>query len=293
MNSATVVEYAPEKTRTMELRVDLHLHTTASDGRWTPEELVDQVQRAGIGVFAVTDHDALGGLAPTAALMRGSGLRFLPGVELSARLDGQVYHLLAYGFDPADPALNDFVEANNERLLGASDRALCMLAEAGYPVCVEEYKAYTWDRRRGGWKALNYLIDQGVCRDVHGYFGKLFGGELRHPEADFPSPEEVMAVARGAGGVVVLAHPGAGFYNGLDESRLDELVEMGLRGLECYSFHHDPAMTQAFLDYCRNRELLITGGSDCHGGFAGRALGVPPVHYDSLRLGVLEERLLT
>ena len=67
----------------MELRTDLHLHTTASDGRWKPEDLVDAVRRAAIGLFAVTDHDALGGLAPTAELVRGSGLRFLPGVELS------------------------------------------------------------------------------------------------------------------------------------------------------------------------------------------------------------------
>jgi hypothetical protein len=91
---------------------------------------------------------------------------------------------------------------------------------------------------------------------------------------------------------VVLAHPGAAFYNGLHRSRLDELVDMGLQGLECYSFHHDAEMTRAFLDYCQSRDLLITGGSDCHGGFAGRALGVPPVDYSSLRLGTLEERIL-
>lgn len=273
----------------MSIRVDLHLHTIASDGRWTPEELMLRVQEAGIDLFAVTDHDSLGSLAHTAKQVSGNGHRFLPGVELSARLNGQTYHLLAYGFDPLDRSLNEFVDANRARLSGASDQAIELLIGAGYPITLDDYAAYTWDRQRGGWKALNFLIDRGFCRGVHDYFGELFVGELEHPQADFPSPEEAIAVAQQAGGVVVLAHPGARFYNGLDAGRMDELVDMGLEGLECYSFHHSQAATQGFLDYCHSRNLLITGGSDCHGGFAGRSLGVPPVYLDDLRLGELED----
>jgi len=277
----------------MDLRADLHLHTTASDGRWPPEQLISELLQAGIGLFSVTDHDSLGSLARTAELVRGSGLRFLPGVELSARLDGQVLHLLAYGIDPADPALSAFARANDARLQTASDEAVRLLAAAGHPISLDEYAAYTWDRQRGGWKALNFLIDHGYCRDVISYFGELFSGELAHPQADFPSPTEVIAVAREAGGVVALAHPGASFYNGLDTGRLDCLVDMGLQGVECYSFHHDGATTRSYLDYCRSRDLLVTGGSDCHGGFAGRALGVPPVFLRELRLGALEEKIVS
>ena len=279
----------PEENESMDIRVDLHLHTTASDGRWPPQQLIDEVKQAGIGLFAVTDHDALGSLAETATRVRGTGLRFLPGVEVSARLNGQLYHLLGYGFEPTDPDLVALIEANNARLLRGSDDAVRLLAEVGYPVSLEEYATYTWDRRRGGWKGLNFLIDQGLCRDVHGYFNELFGGELIHPEPEYPPPEEVIAVIHQAGGTVVLAHPGAPFYNGLDEGRLDELVKMGVAGLECYSFHHDAAVTRWFLEYCYHRDLLITGGSDCHGGFAGRALGVPPVCVSDLRLGGLLE----
>jgi predicted metal-dependent phosphoesterase TrpH len=282
-----MVQYAPEEIAAMDLRADLHLHTTASDGRWTPEDLIAEVRQAGVGLFAVTDHDSLGNVAPITELVRGSGLRFLPGVELSARLNGQLYHLLAYGIDPADPALNAFATANEARLHAASDEAVRLLARAGYGISLDDYAAYTWDRRRGGWKALNFLIDRGVCRDVLSYFGELFAGELDHPEADFPSPAEAIAVARGAGGSVVLAHPGAPFYNGLDDARLDELLDLGLQGLECYAMYHDGATTRRFLDYCRQRDLLITGGSDCHGGFVGRALGVPPVYASDLRLGPL------
>lgn len=277
----------------MDIRTDLHLHTIASDGRWTPEELVERVQQSDIGLFAVTDHDSLGSLAATAECIRGRGLRFLPGVELSARLNGQLYHLLAYGFDADDPALKALVGANNARLLNSSDEAVRLLRGVGYPISLDDYDAYTWDRRRGGWKALNFLIDWGFCRDVHSYFGELFSGELAHPEADFPPPEDVIAVVKQAGGVVILAHPGARFYNGLDTRRLDELVELGLQGLECHSFHHSRESTRWFKDYCRSRDLLITGGSDCHGGFADRALGVPPIYDGDLRLGILEEAIIT
>jgi predicted metal-dependent phosphoesterase TrpH len=275
------------------MRADLHLHTTASDGRWTPERLIAEVQRANIDLFAVTDHDSLGSLAETAERVRGSGLRLLLGVELSARLDGRLYHLLAYGFDPTEPELTAFVAANGARLAGASDDAVQMLAEAGYPISLDDYTAYTWERGRGGWKSLNFLIDQGICQDLRAYFDKVFVGELTHPQPEFPSPEEVIAVVRRAGGVVILAHPGAFFHNGLDEHHLDQLVEMGIEGVECYSFHHDDATTRRLLDDCHRRKLLVTGGSDCHGGFAGRSLGMPPIQVDDLRLGALAEQVIT
>ncbi len=275
----------------MDLRADLHLHTTASDGRWPPERLITELQQSGIGLFAVTDHDSLGSLARTAELARETGLRFLPGVELSARLNGQAYHLLGYGIDPEDTALNALARASEARLIGASDEAVGLLAGAGYPISLDEYADYTWDRQRGGWKALNFLIDHGLCQDVHDYFDRLFTGDLAHPQASFPPPEEVIAVARRAGGTVILAHPGVAFYNGLDHARLDELVDMGLQGLECFATCHDDSATRRFLDYCRSRDLLITGGSDSHGGFAGRTLGVPPVYASDLRLGALEDRL--
>jgi predicted metal-dependent phosphoesterase TrpH len=277
----------------MDLRADLHLHTTASDGCWPPEKLISEVREAGIGLFAVTDHDSLGGLAATAELVRGSGLCFLPGVELSSRLSGQLLHLLAYGPDVADPGLSALVSANNARLAGAGDDAVQLLSDAGYPISLADYATYTWDRRRGGWKSYNFLFDLGYCHDVRSYFDQLFGDGLAHPEGDFPPPDEVIAVAREAGAVVVLAHPGASFYNGLDVGRLDQLVEMGLQGLECYSFHHSQAMTGQFLAYCQRRDLIVTGGSDCHGGFAGRALGVPVVHASDLRLGALGEMIIS
>ena len=198
--------------------------------------------------------------------------------------------LLAYGFDLENEGLRELASANNAQLAGSSDEAIRLLASLGHPVSFEDYARYSWDRRRGGWKGLNYLIDLGICKDVHEYF-RIFD-EIGHPQAEFPLVEEVVNCVHQASGVVVLAHPGANFYNGVDIERLDLLVEMGVGGLECFSFHHDEATTRGFLQYCRSRNLLVTGGSDCHGGFAGRAIGVPPVSAGDLRLGRLEDSVL-
>lgn len=282
---------SPVRTRPKDVRADLHLHTTASDGRWSPQQLIDEVRRAGLGLFAVTDHDSLGSVAETAERVRGSGLRFIQGVELSARLDGQLLHLLAYGFDPSHPGLTALVAENNARLATSGDETVRQLARAGYSISLDDYADYTWDRRRGGWKSLNFLIDRGFCHDVRSYFDHLLGG-IEHFEPAYPSPEEIVAMVRQAGGLVILAHPGTSSYNGLDARRLDQLVEMGIEGLECYSFHHDEATTRHFLEYCKSRDLLVTGGSDCHGGLVGRSLGVPPIRVGDLRLGDLGDRAI-
>lgn len=276
----------------MDLRVDLHLHTTASDGRWTAEELIGEVKQAGIDLFAITDHDSMGSLAEASEQVRGSGLGLLPGVELSTQADGQWYHLLAYGFDPADSDLVELVRANGVRLAEAGDGAVRLLFDAGYSISLDEYATYTWDRRRGGWKALNFLVDRGFCHGVRSYFDELFV-EIPHPEPKYPAPEAIVRAVRAAGGVTVLAHPSLYFGNGLNLQQMDRLVEMGVEGIECFSSYHDEATAQELLDYSRHRQLLTTGGSDCHGGFVGRALGMPLVHACDLDLGVLEERVIT
>lgn len=283
---------SPKEMGLVDERADLHLHTTASDGRWTPEQLIDEVQQAGIDLFAVTDHDSLGSLAEIADRVRSSGLGFLPGVELSARVDGQLYHLLAYGFDPSHADLVTLAAENSARLNSADHDLIRLLIEAGFPIALEDYAAYTWDRRRGGWKSLNFLIDGGFCQGTRDYFDQLLS-DIARPEPDFPSVEKVVEVVQRAGGVVVLAHPGSRFYRGLDIRGLDQLVEMGVEGLECYACYHSDASTRQFVDYCQSRNLLSTGGSDCHGGFVGRSMGVPRVRVSELRLGGLEERVIT
>ncbi len=275
------------------MRTDLHIHTTASDGRWTPEEVVAQVQREGIQLFAIADHETVANVPPTAALAHQAGLAFLPGVEVSSRLNGQLFHILGYGVNPLDRGLDNLLAANTARLDWVNEESMRRVAQAGHPVDLEEYAAYQYDPSRGGWKSLNYLIDKGLCRDVHDFFSHLFVDPIRPPVPDFPPPSEVAAAIRIAGGVPILAHPGASLREqGASDETLAPFLDFGVVGLECYSSYHDPETTQVCLSFCDRHNLLVTGGSDCHGGFAGRRLGIPYVDTADLRLGELEDRIL-
>jgi len=268
------------------LRVDLHVHSTASDGRWPPARVVSEVARAGIGLFAVADHDTVANVLAVEQLAREKKLVFIRAVEVSATLDGHLVHILGYGIDPHDTALNALLWENWDKLAAVDDQSITILLEAGYPVSWSEFQAYEHDPTRGGWKALNYLIDKGICRGVRDYFERLFVGDMAITYPEFALPDRVVEVIHECGGTAVLAHPG----HSLREDRLallDQLLQAGVQGLECYSPYHNPQTTAQLVSLCHTRGLLITAGSDCHGGFVGRELGQPKAYLADLSLGPL------
>jgi predicted metal-dependent phosphoesterase TrpH len=270
------------------MRTDLHIHTTASDGCWPPERVVAEVEARAIGLFAIADHDTIANVPSTQALAREAGLGFLHGVEVNTRLDGHIFHVLAYGFDLEAPALATLLHENSARTDQYNENIVRCLIAAGYPIDLDDYFAYEYDRTRGGWKPLNFAIDRGFCADLGGYFDLVAGLPAELPS--FPHPAEAVVVIREAGGVPILAHPGTSLaHAGITEETLYPFLDFGLAGLECYSHYHDEATTRFCLDWCKRHDLLITGGSDCHGGFAGRELGVPVVDTANLRLGELLE----
>lgn len=285
--------------RSNHTRADLHVHTVASDGCWSPHQLVEEVQRAGIACFAVSDHDSVDSVAQTELLARSAGLAFLRGVEISSKLDGRMVHILGYGFDLRNELFRQFVRANETMMDRYDDFLVQSLIDAGHEIDSAEYAEYSWDRRRGGWRSLNFLIDKGFCRDVQSFFGKLFTGDLRVTFPDFPSPAEVVEVITQAGGVSVWAHPAnslskvEGYAPEDDETVVERMVEAGIQGLECHACHHDPQWTERCLGWAARHGLLVTGGSDSHGGFAGRQLGQPVLHLEDLRLGPIADRIVT
>jgi predicted metal-dependent phosphoesterase TrpH len=274
------------------MRADLHIHTTASDGCWPPERLIIELQARTIGLFAIADHDSVASLPRAETLAREAGLAFLHGVEISTALDGHLFHVLAYGFDRDDPALAVLLEENEARLLRSNEETIRRLINTGFQIDLDDYIAYNHDRTRGGWKALNFLIDRGFCDGVRDYFEHLVAHGLTE-RPSFPHPADVVGVIREAGGVPVLAHPGVSLrHAGLSDETLCPFLEFGIAGLECYSPSHSDATTRLCLDWCARHDLLVTGGSDCHGGFVGRELGVPAVETIDLRLGELEGRIV-
>lgn len=274
------------------MRVDLHIHTIASDGRWTPEQVVTGCAAEGIELLAIADHDAVASVLPAKQLAREAGLGFIPAVEVTALNEAHgLLHILGYGIDPTEPHLLEMLEENRTKLEATDDADIRQLIKLGYDIDWDDYEAYTYDRTRGGFKSLNYLIDQGFCTGPADFFVEI-RSKLNNPWPDFADPARAVAVIREAGGVPVLAHPGATFKDrgGVTRTTLDPLLPLGIAGLECYSQYHDPATTETCLTWCRKHDLLITGGSDYHGGFVGRQLGVPVVDISQLRLnGLIEE----
>jgi predicted metal-dependent phosphoesterase TrpH len=223
-------------------------------------------------------------------LAQEAGLAFLRGVEISTLLDGRLFHILAYGYDIGNSALTAFLWENRTKLDQQNDYIVRGLIAAGYEIDLDDYVAYEDDLGRGGWKVLNFLIDRRFCTGPRDYFEKLVN-PLHLEWPPFPHPADAIAVIRKGNGVPILAHPGASLRRvGVNDETLHPFLDFGIAGLECYACYHDEATTRFCLEWCDRHDLLITGGSDSHGGFVGRELGVPAIDSDDLRLGELTER---
>lgn len=267
------------------MKADLHIHTTASDGTWTPSELVEEASKAGLGAIAVTDHDSVANVRATQRLAVDAGLKFLPAAEICSTKGDFSFHILGYGIDIENKALCELM-AHNEALLAQKDiDSIALLQRDGWPVDLQEFSMYDYDRRRGGWRALAYLVDKGLCTGVNDFFKRIFTPEHDLGFPVFPSIGEVIAAIHGAGGVALCAHAASGFHGPGLEKVLRLLKEESFDGFECYHSGHSLEGTQALLQHCHEHSLMISGGSDCHGGFVpGRLLGVPNVDTAELYL---------
>ncbi len=266
-------------------KVDLHIHTTASDGSWTPQELVAAAVRENIGIIAVTDHDSVVNVEETQRLAKDAGIICLGGVEVNSTKDGNNIHVLAYGADLRNKNLRELLR-HNEALMEADDvKIVAMAAAAGYAADPAEFVDYTYDRRRGGWRSLAYLIDKGVCFDVKDFFKRIYLPENQLSFPIFPAVEEVIAAIHEAGGAAVCAHAASSFHGPGLEALLETLAEESFDGFECYHSCHTAEGMQTLLELCRRRGYFITGGSDSHGSFtADRYLGQPEVRLRDIYL---------
>lgn len=270
------------------MKADLHIHTTASDGSWTPPELIEQLQQAEIGLFAVTDHDSVACLKEIGILARERGLKFIPGVEICSTLYGRCFHILGYGIDAGSPVLLQLLNHNTEMMEHADEVSIRKLIAQGLPIDYAEYRSYQHNPARGGWKSLSYLTDKGLCKDVKGFFAELFTAERGIFFPEFPVPHEVINVIHAAGGKAVLAHPGSDFHGTQLEETLEYFAGEAIDGVECYHPSHDEATAGQAFAWCERHGLLATGGSDCHGAFVpSRRLGTPDIQLSMLRLGPL------
>lgn len=248
----------------MEHYVDLHMHTQASDGTWSPKELVQNIKRVGISTFAVTDHDEILNVEEVQKLSQIEGLTCIRGVELSASYQNREYHILTYDFDLDNEIMVRRVKKNHQVRLDYHRVVIETLKKAYKEVSTEEFSIYQYDLSRGGWPSLNYLLDKKVVYNMNDFFNLMKRYNL---ELIFDAPDEIIKDIRAAGATAILAHPPAytqGDFMSLEQ--LENFISFGIQGLECYSpYYKDPSDSDYYVNFCRDRGLFISGGSDCHG----------------------------
>ncbi|MFE5633824.1 PHP domain-containing protein [Streptomyces sp. NPDC056470] len=257
------------------MRIDLHTHSTASDGTDTPAELVRNAAGAGLDVVALTDHDTTRGYADAIAALP-EGLTLVTGMELSCRVDGVGLHMLAYLFDPEEPELAAERELVRDDRVPRARAMVGKLQELGVPVTWEQVARIAGDGSVGRPHVAEALVELGVVRDVSGAFTPEWladGGRayVRKHELD---PFDAVRLVKAAGGVTVFAHPAA-VKRGevVPESAIARLAEAGLDGIEVDHMDHDEPTRARLRGLAKELGLLSTGSSDYHGSRKTCGLG--------------------
>ncbi|BFV57445.1 PHP domain-containing protein [Kitasatospora sp. CMC57] len=250
------------------MRIDLHAHSNASDGTDSPAELVANAVAAGLDVVALTDHDTVAGHPEAAEAVLGTGLTLVPGAELSCRVGGISLHLLAYLFDPAEPAFAA------ERELVRTDRfrrgraVVERCRELGAPISWEQVERIAGSGSVGRPHIASALVEAGVVATVSDAFTHDWlanGGRADVPKHE-TDPVTAVRLVRAAGGVPVFAHPGA-VKRGrtVSDQVIADLAAAGLGGLEVDHLDHDEETRARLRGLAGELGLLTTGSSDYHG----------------------------
>lgn len=257
------------------MRIDLHCHSTASDGTDTPAELVRKAGAAGLDVVALTDHDTTRGHAEAIAALP-EGLTLVTGAELSCRLDGVSLHMLAYLFDPEEPQLLAERELVRDDRVPRARGMIAKLNELGVPVTWEQVARIAGGGSVGRPHVATALVELGVVPTVSDAFTEqwLADGGRAYVEKHETDPFEAIRLIKGAGGVAVFAHPAA-VKRGrtVPESAIAELAAAGLAGIEVDHMEHDPATRARLRGLAKELGLLTTGSSDYHGSRKTCVLG--------------------
>jgi 3',5'-nucleoside bisphosphate phosphatase len=262
--------------------VDLHTHTTASDGTYTPAELVREAVRRGVRVLAVTDHDSVEAVGP-ALLTAGDHppLEIVPGIEINTDDPGGEIHVLGYFLDHEAGWLRDLLREFRDERAARVQRIADRLAALGHPIDVEEVFALVQEGSAGRPHVAQVMVRQGYVGTVREAFDRfLAAGKPAYVPHRKVAPPEACDIIRRAGGLAVVAHPG---FHDDPEEMVRGLAGTGLLdGVECYYAEHSPEQTARFLGLCRELGLVPTGGSDFHGPrVRAGTLGQPPVPWEA------------
>lgn len=253
--------------------IDLHIHTTASDGTLTPSEVISQALRLKLRAIAITDHDTLAGSEEALQVGFPSPLKFLTGVEISAApppfysASGS-FHLLGYSIRIDEPKLNGALEKLQQARKNRNPAIIGRLNEIGIPITLDEVCREAGEGQLGRPHIAKLLIKKGVAKSMDDAFDRYLGANgPAYVDKYRIECHRAIELTINAGGIPVLAHPG--LLNCKTRDQFDKLIkglkDMGIQGVEVYYSEHTQEQTRLFAQLAQRYELLMTGGTDFHG----------------------------
>jgi hypothetical protein len=248
--------------------IDLHTHSTASDGSYRPAEVVRLAREGGLAAVALTDHDTVDGLPEAVTAGEEFGVEVIPGVEISAQFPGGTMHILGLFVDYLNGRLDERLAVLKQARIDRNPRIIAKLNALGIPITMARVNQISGGGQVGRPHIARALMEAGYVQDLQGAFDKYLGWHKPAYVSKFRfPPDQALAMIREAQGIPVLAHPftlGLGSAYAL-RNLVIELKGLGLAGLEVYYSEHTPEQEGLYLKLARELDLQISGGSDFHG----------------------------
>jgi hypothetical protein len=279
--------------------IDLHTHTTFSDGTDTPTQLINKALAAGITTIALTDHDSISGWQEATTALR-PGIALVPGAEVSCQTpDGISVHILGLLFDPSNTELINTLEKTRENRFGRMEKIIAKINEAGIDITMSEVLEQLSDGATLGRPHLaDALVKKGVVASREEAFAQMLHNHSKYYVSHYsPTPEAVIKLIKGAGGVSVIAHPMASHRGRtISLDTFGSLIQAGLDGVEVDHRDHSPQEKTQLIELARESKLVMTGASDYHGNGKLNLLGeytTEPAQWQNLEERANARRVLS
>ncbi len=243
-------------------KVDLHMHTTHSDGFYSTSEIVYKAKELGLDAISITDHDSTNAIEEALVLGKELGIEIIPGVEISSEHNGKEVHILGYFFDHTNKEFARYLNFFREERIKRAERIVKKLEILGLHISFEDIIAVSKNSAIGRPHIAQAMVNKGLVSSYYEAFNKYIGnGCPAHEKKVHLSPESAYKIITDAGGLSFIAHPGF-----MPEEMLKELIESGVDGIEVYHPSHPPQKIKFYKGIVSEYYLLESGGSDYHGG---------------------------
>ncbi|RKY81404.1 PHP domain-containing protein [candidate division KSB1 bacterium] len=260
--------------------IDLHVHTHYSDGMRSPEEMVREAKKAGLKALGIVDHDTVDGLKEAESAGQKLGVEIVPGVELSSQYKGMDIHILGYYFNRESSAIKDYLKKFQDERFVRAEKIVKNLQKIGVNISLDEVINKSKGKNIGRPHIADVLLERGYVETFQEAFYRYIGyGSESYVEKFKITPQEAVSLIAEAGGLSFLAHPGPS----ISDQMIVEFAKAGLNGIEIVHPKHSQSRTSYLQRLARKLDLMVCGGSDCHGGREGKiTIGLYVIPYTIL-----------